>query len=114
MTDAPTNVIGVDTTAAPEDKTARIVSEAPREKVVPLAWPIEFGGKTYSEVRIKRVSGKEMRDFVNKLQAGENSVPPVFDIPIEVYDAMDADDADMLDKEGLDFLPRSLRLWAGE
>lgn len=109
MTDIPTNVIGVDTKAEPEDKSARITSDAPREKIVALEWPVTFGGKVYTEVRIRRVSGKEMRDFISRLQAGENIAPPVFDIPVEVYDALDADDADLLDSEGLDFLPRSLR-----
>lgn len=109
MIDAPTTVINGDAPKEADSNVIQFDNDKPREKFVPLEWPLTVNGVRYTEVRIRRVTGKEIREFISELQSGKKLAPPVFDIPVEVYDALDADDADMLDEEGLDFLPRSVR-----
>ncbi|MDI6025618.1 hypothetical protein QBK99_05295 [Corticibacterium sp. UT-5YL-CI-8] len=88
---------------------ARIVSDLPREKMIPLEYPLEFDGQIISEVRVRRVSGKEVQDYMEAIGRDESPVPPMFDLPMEVYDAMDDDDRLSLDEASLPFLPRRLR-----
>lgn len=91
---------------------ARIVGGAPRETVVPLEYPVEFDEKTWSEVRISRVTGRQVEEYIEALSRGERPMPPMFDCPIEVYDAMDDDDRFALDQAVVPFLPRRLRVAA--
>ncbi|TIS37495.1 hypothetical protein [Mesorhizobium sp.] len=98
--------------ADPEEsapKTARVVSSAPREKMVPLEFEVEFDGKTWTEVRIRRVSGKEVEDYMEALGRGERPMPPMFDFPLEIYEAMDDDDRLAIDEAVIPFLPRRLK-----
>ncbi|MEN5279258.1 phage tail assembly protein [Brucella sp. TWI432] len=106
---APTTVINGDTTDQVDSNVIKFDSDKPREKMIPLEWPVTVNGVRYAEVRVRRVTGKEIREYVANSRAGKKLAPPVFDIPFEVYDALDADDADTLDEAGLDFLPRSVR-----
>lgn len=92
-----------------EQKIARIIGGAPREKIVPLEYPVEFDGKEWTEVRIHRVSGKQVEDYMEALGRNERPMPPMFDCPMEVYDAMDDDDRFALDEAVVPFLPRRLR-----
>lgn len=107
--DAPTTVINGGTTEQADGNVIHFDSDKPREKIIPLEWPVTVNGVRYTEVRVRRVTGTEIREYVAKSRAGKNLAPPVFDIPFEVYNALDADDADTLDEAGLDFLPRSVR-----
>lgn len=93
---------------------ARIVSDLPREKMIPLQYPLEFDGQLISEVRVRRVSGKEVQDYMDAIGRDESPVPPMFDCPMEVYDAMDDDDRMTLDKEAVPFLPRRLKAIAAQ
>lgn len=105
---------GDTTAAAPAEKpVARIKTDVPREKTVPLQWPVEFGDALYESIVIRRITGGEVADYMDRLQRGERLMPPVVDCPVEVYEAMDADDQFMVDEAAMDFLPRQLKTAAG-
>lgn len=95
-----------------ELKEARIVSPKERHKDVPLDWPVEFDGKLYESVRIRRVTGREVETFlrtIGSLAPGEPAPPPpMVDCPAEVYDQLDDDDRLKVEEELLPFLPRRL------
>lgn len=98
------------TTHQPPASVARIVSDKPRERMVPLEYPVEFDGVTYDTIRIRRVSGKQMADFFESVRSTEGNVmPPVVDCPVEVWDALDADDQFTIDQEAADFMPKRLK-----
>ncbi|RWM29396.1 phage tail assembly protein [Mesorhizobium sp.] len=92
-----------------EPKTARVVGGAPRETMVPLEFPVEFDDKTWTEIKVRRVSGKEVEEYMEALGRGEQPMPPMFECPREVYDAMDDDDRLALDEAVIPFLPRRLK-----
>jgi hypothetical protein len=90
--------------------TAKVFYSGEYEKLVPLEWPIEFDGKVYNEIRVHRVSGKEVRDYLEALRTSEaNILPPMIDCPIEVWNALDADDHDAVDQAALEFTPKRLK-----
>ncbi|ESW92914.1 hypothetical protein NKL07_21770 [Mesorhizobium sp. C280B] len=94
---------------ADEVKVARVIGAAEREKMVPLEFPVEFEDKTWTEVKIRRVSGKEVEQYMDALGRGERPIPPMFDFPLEVYEAMDDDDRFAIDEAVIPFLPRRLK-----
>lgn len=89
----------------------------PRFKSVPLQWPIEYAGKTYTEVQIVRLTAKEVADWVEGIKGREKEEVriPIFrdadglPIPDAVLDGLDDDDRLALDEAALDFLPRRFR-----
>lgn len=93
--------------AAP--KAARIVSTKEREKVVPLEYPIEFDGKTWEAVTVRRVTGRQIEEYMDAIARKERVPPPMIECPLEVYDAMDDDDRLAVDEAVIPFLPRRLR-----
>lgn len=97
--------------APAETPVAKIKTDLPRDKLVPLDWPVEFDGKTYAEIRIRRLTGQEVQDFIDLLQrcGGSNPQPPMIDCPLEVYRAMDDDDRYRVEEASVDFFPRRLR-----
>ena len=105
MTDEPT--------LKPE---ARIVSTKPRSTTVALDHPVEFDGTLYESVTIRRVTGKQVDDFIRASAALKEGEPqpqlPVLDFPREVYDEMDDDDRLRVEEALLPFLPRRLMLGA--
>lgn len=83
----------------------------PRFRVVPLEWPIEYDGKTYSEITVRRMTTAEVVAFVDQMREDlKEATLPMFDVPHAVIDALDPDDADAVNKAVSDFLPRALRL----
>jgi hypothetical protein len=100
-----------DNTEAPAVMPAQV--EAPkfaggksRSKTIVLDWPVEFAGKTYEQITVRRMTGAEVSAWANS--AGSESLP-MFDCPQEVVDALDADDAEAVSKAVIDFLPRRMR-----
>jgi hypothetical protein len=86
-----------------EKKVARFV-DVPgksRTKIVDLDWPLEFDGKTYSSVTIRRATIGEWRTFWDEVAEGKDPYAPWFVEPREVMDALDPDDdakvADVVD-----------------
>lgn len=94
---------------AGEPPVARIVSPKEREKMVPLEYPVEFDGTLYTEIRVHRVTGKEVQAFMDRLKAGDDSaIAPMIDCPQQVWEAMDDDDQEAVDKAARPFWPRRL------
>lgn len=88
----------------------RHVRQADRFRVVPLDWPIEFDGVTYDKVTVSRMTTAQVAEFTLAARTdGATAVLPMFDAPQAVIDALDADDADNVNKAVHDFLPRSFR-----
>ncbi len=101
----------VESQAAPAEKpVARIVTDVPRSKEITLQFPIEFDGKTFNAISVRRLSGVEVQAYVERITAGHRSFRvPTIDCPDEVFEALDDDDRYALEVAGLDFLPRRLR-----
>lgn len=93
-------------------KEARIVSPKERSAIVPLEYPIEFDGVTYDTVTVRRVTAKEVSDFIDvvaKSEDGADVKAPMIDCPQEVYEAMDDDDRLRVEQALLPFLPLRLK-----
>lgn len=82
----------------------------PRFRTVPLEWPIEYDGKTYSEITVRRMTTAEVVAFLEQSEVEDGKpIFPMFDVPSEVINALDPDDDVTLGKAVNDFLPRALR-----
>ncbi len=93
-------------------KEARIVSPKERSREVPLDYPIEFDGKVYDTITVRRVSAREVSDFIDAVAKSEefaNVKAPMIDCPQEVYEVMDDDDRLRLEEALLPFLPLRLK-----
>ncbi len=107
MTDAPAPA-----TPAPAPTFA---NAAGRIRAVPLDWPVDYDGRTYAEIHIKRLSAAEVAAFVDGLKDGEKFRWPIFvdadgaAVPPAVLDHLDDDDSLRLDEVARDFLPRRFR-----
>lgn len=100
-------------TESKEPPVARIVSSRERERKIPLLDPVEYDGTVYDAVTIRRVTGKEMEDYMDLLATSDGApLPPMIDCPRAVYDAMDDDDRFAIDQAMRDFMPRRLRATA--
>ncbi|MDP2356151.1 MAG: phage tail assembly protein [Beijerinckiaceae bacterium] len=81
-----------------------------RTKTVMLEWPVEFDGKVWSEITIRRLTAAEVDMFVEDArEAGAKARLPMFDAPFDVLDALDSDDAENLNREAEPFLPLAFR-----
>lgn len=102
---------------AKEIASPRIIEPKGRSKTIPLDWPLDYDGKTFDKVTIRRVSGKEVEEFLAAVSAKEEGDPslmlPTIECPRAVYDAMDDDDRLKVDEVAFDFLPRRLKDMAG-
>lgn len=101
----------------PQTPPADVPAEKPRatlvglrSKTIALDFPVEFDGKTYTEITVKRLTGDEVSAFYNDPSAERI---PMFDCPPEVIDALDADDAEIVMEAFRNFLPRALRTALG-
>ena len=108
MTDK-TEAAASDDQAVAAPAPPKFVGDRPRFRTVPLEWPVEYDGKTYSEVSVRRMTAGEVMNFIEQATNGGSPRLPIFDVPPEVIDALDADDADNVNKAVNDFLPRALR-----
>lgn len=88
----------------------RFVGGPPRSRIVPLTWPVEYDGRVYNAITVHRLSAGDVGDVMRAIEEhGSKARLPMFDVPFEVIDALDADDADSVNAAVLDFLPRALR-----
>lgn len=93
-----------------EPPVARIVNPEGRSKTIPLVFPVEFDGKVWDNIEIRRCTGAEMKVYFEALASGKAfALPPVITCPMEVWDAMDADDQYTVDQEAQAFMPRRLK-----
>jgi len=97
----------------------RFLSQAERAKTIELEWPIEFEGRAWHRIVVKRLNAREVADFTEKILKREDKdsdiALPVFrdeegkELPVGLLDALDADDRDVLNEAALSFLPRRFR-----
>lgn len=81
-----------------------------RTKTIKLEWPLEYDGVTYTEVTARRLTGKDILS-VRKLAASGGDMETamfamVCDIPVEVIEALDAQDVMRVVEAAQDFLPQ--------
>ncbi len=97
-------------TASTEMPVARIVNLEGRSKTVPLEYPVEFAGAVWDSIEIRRCTGQEIADYFNRMsQSATFVMPPVIQCPVEVWQALDADDQDTIDEAAQAFMPRRLK-----
>ena len=92
-----------------------------RHAVISLDYPIEFAGKPYNAIVVRRLTVREVAAYVDtiaemaKTSPDARVRPPVFadergePLPDGLFDALDDDDALRLDEAAEDFLPRRWR-----
>jgi len=101
------------TTPAGELPQARIIKPEGRTATVKLDWPVEFDGKIYEEITIRRLIGREVEEFLEAINTRKDgdprSKPPMIDCPVEVYSEMDDDDRLRVEEAMLPFLPLRLQ-----
>lgn len=97
------------TGAPPAPAVAKFVNEGGRSTLVTLEYPVEFDGKLWTEVEVRRVTGGEMDAYMKAIQADGNVLPPVIRCPMPVWDAMDADDQFAIDQAAAPFMPNRLK-----
>lgn len=97
--------------AAKTIEPPRFVGGKSRSEVVPLEWPLEYDGKIWSEITVSRMNTAQIAEFIASLD-GDNSEKlrfPMFDVPNEILDALDDDDATRVNEVVERFLPRRFR-----
>lgn len=103
MSDHDTNAPAVQARPA-----SRFVGDRPRGTLVPLDWPVEVDGVTWTVIPCRRITARELDAFY-EAGPGKQLQLPTIDAPAAVIAELDADDADRVREVALDFLPRSLR-----
>lgn len=99
--------------AQPAPPPPTFLSKRNRFKTIKLEWPLEYDGKVYREVTIRRMTTEEVAAFVTAAAEGGDPMLPMFDAPMAVIDNLDPDDAETVNNTVNDFLPRSLRVENG-
>jgi hypothetical protein len=101
---------------ADEPPVAKIVTTKEIDRLVTLEWPIEFNGKVYDQIRVRRITGHQWQAYVEAMTDSkvESPVPPTIDCPQEVWDVMDADDMDTVGIASMDFMPRRMKAAADQ
>lgn len=92
--------------------TARLVGNRSLTKVVKLEYPVEFEGKIYDTLTVRRVKGKDFKVIARLPDSEEEDVALsvlLTGAPEEVIREMDGDDYVALQETIRDFLPRKLR-----
>lgn len=104
--------------AAQESKPAppRLVGREgkERERVIPLEFPVEYDGKLYEELTVRRINGKDF-SAMSAFDGNKESVllaSLMTSAPVEVIEALDGDDFVELQEAVEAFLPRKLRQMA--
>lgn len=93
-----------------EMPTLRYTAPIEREKMVPLEHPFELNGALWTEIKVRRVTGKEVSDYMDRMRAGDaEAIPPMVDCPIDVWNALDDDDQMAVDEAARPFTPRRLK-----
>lgn len=83
----------------------RFVNQQKRFRTIPLEWPLEYDGKIYDAITVRRMTAQEVADW----QGSDERTLPMVEAPLAVIDALDADDALKVNEAIHDFLPHALR-----
>lgn len=102
---------------APAPQIARIVAGKARSETVPLEWPVEFAGQTYSEITVSRPNVAQIEAWQDKLaemrlrdeDTSAERLPMFGDTPIAVLRGLDPDDDDRIAEVVERFLPQRYR-----
>ena len=95
----------------PKPAAPRFIGDRPRSRTVTLEWPLEFDGKVYEQIVVRRATLADLAVFAEQLAAlpkGQEIHLPMYDAPDAVIDALDPDDRDSLNAAADGFL---LRRW---
>ncbi|WP_187371565.1 phage tail assembly protein [Methylobacterium oryzihabitans] len=112
--------VAVPAPVAPKPAPPVFVGGRERSAVFPLDCPLSYDGRLYDAVVMRRPTAREVGAFYDALAEGGFQGFPIFftpegdPIPHAVIDALDPDDDDRIMGRLMDFLPRRLRLAAGE
>jgi hypothetical protein len=84
---------------------------AARFEEIQLDWPVTVGGVHYTAVTIRRMNVGQISDFIDALHSaqGKRLRFPMYNVPDEILDALDADDGDKIEEAVQRFLPRRFR-----
>lgn len=117
---SPATAAAVPAWAAPAAPAPLFVGRAERSRAFPLEHPLEFEGRTYTEITVRRPNARQVGEFFEEYAAAITANPdalvyfPVFvdaagaPIPPAVLDALDDDDRFPIMDAVPDFLPRRL------
>ena len=86
---------------------------APRETSVPLSWPLLVDGVEVGAIIVRRLTGGEIAALAERQGTSEMDnatfLATFTDQPVEVMNALDADDLDAISEQVKVFLPRRIR-----
>ena len=91
----------VETVATPAPP--KIVGGPPRSEIVPLTYPVEYDGKLWDSIEVRRISSAELAAFS---ESPEGTPPPNVCAPKEILDALDAEDGFKVEEAAGRFFPR--------
>ena len=99
---------------APETALPRLLLDGDRSRVrtVRLEWPLEYDGRRYDEIVVRRMIGAEvtrLSDLITTQFDDSDLFALVCDTPAVVIRALDQDDWLSVREAVLDFLPRRFR-----
>lgn len=93
----------------PTPAPPRFVGGPARSMTIPLEYPVEYDGKVWTEITVRRATAGDVEAFVSAVHRGETPTLPMTDAPGPLLDALDADDFSAVNAAINDFLPRALR-----
>jgi len=94
----------------------RFISERPT-KTIPLQYPFALGANEYREYTLRRLTAEQVAEVGQELRrTGEMAslYSAICGLPFLACKNMDADDAEVLAKEALGFMPASLKAFVGQ
>ncbi|MBO6755763.1 MAG: phage tail assembly protein [Roseibium sp.] len=91
----------------------KYVGETKREKAIELAFPIEFDGKVYSELTVRRMTGRDLKSLQQHQNKNEDEAETFLlsimtGAPVEVINYLDGDDYLSVMEAAEPFLPRRI------
>lgn len=112
-----------DAAGAPTGPVIRLVDDPRRSREVLLEWSIEVDGRVIDRIVIRRMTTRDVAEFVDAVQSVGSNVklvrfPMFFDgsgnkLPSEAIDALDEDDAETVMEIASGFLPRRFKVDGG-
>lgn len=89
---------------------ARIVGGSDRVETIPLTYPVEFAGRVWSEITLKRLTAADLKAYFETPEAERANDTPWFDAPREVLAGLDLDDEDRVMDAADRFIPARFRV----
>lgn len=88
---------------------ATIVGGPARAETIPLVWPVEYRGKVWTEIVVKRVTSADIKAWTDTPAEARETAAPWIDAPLAVVEALDADDEDRVNDAAVRFIPARFR-----